>query len=199
VVVTGAAWPKQWGASTRVVDFYDVKADVEALLGLGAREVRFTEGRHSALHPGQTAAIHCGGEPVGFLGLAHPSLVASLGMTQPVVLFELRLAPLTARILPRFAEISRFPAIRRDLAVVVDDGIDAQSVVDRVRAAAGKLLAKLDLFDEYHGEGIDSGRKSLAIGLTLQDSSRTLKEAEVDEIIGRILAALKETLGAQLR
>jgi len=198
-VVTGAAWPKQWGASTRVVDFYDVKADVEALLGLGAREVRFTEGRHSALHPGQTAAIHCGGEPVGFLGLAHPSLVASLGMTQPVVLFELRLAPLTARILPRFAEISRFPAIRRDLAVVVDDGIDAQSVVDRVRAAAGKLLAKLDLFDEYHGEGIDSGRKSLAIGLTLQDSSRTLKEAEVDEIIGRILAALKETLGAQLR
>ena len=196
---TGPIWPKQWGTSGRAIDFYDVKGDVEALLGLGTRQMRFTQGRHSALHPGQTAAIHCGEELVGHLGVAHPSLVASIGMTHPVVLFELRLAALTARILPRFAEISRFPAIRRDLAIVVGEDVDAQSVLDRVRVSAGSLLAKLELFDEYRGEGIDLGRKSLAMGLTLQDSSRTLKETEVDEIIGRILAALKENLGAQLR
>lgn len=198
-VVTGAVWPEQWGAATRAADFYDVKADIEALFGLGGRGVRFARGRHAALHPGQTAAIHCGEECVGYLGTAHPLLAASQGLTAPVVLFELRLAALTIRVMPRFREISRFPAIRRDLAVVVGADIEAQAVLDRAAAAAGELLTKLELFDEYRGEGIDSGRKSLAMGLTLQDSSRTLNEAEVDEIIGRIIAVLQRDLGAQLR
>jgi len=197
--VTGAVWPEQWGAATRAADFYDVKADIEALFGLGGRGVRFARGRHAALHPGQSAAIHCGEECVGYVGTAHPALVASQGLTQPIVLFELRLAALTTRVLPRFREISRFPAIQRDLAVVVDADVEAQVVLERTAAVAGELLTKLELFDEYRGEGIDSGRKSLAMGLTLQDSSRTLKEAEVDEIVGRIIAALRDDLGAQLR
>ena len=197
--VTGAAWPEQWGASPRAADFYDIKGDLEALFGLSRQDACFTGARHSALHPGQSAAIHCGEEFVGYVGTAHPGLVASLGLAQPVVLFELRLAPLSTRTLPRFMEISRFPGIRRDVAVVVDETVTAQSVVDRVAKVAGKLLVKLELFDEYRGEGIDSGRKSLAMGLTLQDSSRTLKEAEVDEVIGRIITVLQDDLGAQRR
>lgn len=197
--VTGAASPEQWGVATRGADFYDAKADIEALFSLGGRDARFVKGRHAALHPGQTAAIHCGEECVGYLGTAHPSLAAALGLTQPVVLFELRLTALTARALPRFRGISRFPAIRRDIAVVLNADVEAQTVLDRISAAAGELLAKLELFDEYRGEGIDSGRKSLAMGLTLQDSSRTLKEAEVDEVVGRIIAALRDDLGAHLR
>lgn len=197
--VTGAVWPEQWGVSPRAADFYDVKADLESVFSLSGQPMRFSRGRHSALHPGQTAAIHCGEEFVGYVGTAHPSVVAVMGLAQAVVMFEIRLAALTTRLIPRFSEISRFPAIRRDLALVVADGVEAQAVLDRVSEAAGKLLTKLELFDEYRGEGIDSGRKSLAMGLTLQDSSRTLKEAEVDEIIGRIIAALQTELGAQLR
>ena len=198
-VVTGAVWPEQWGAKARTADLFDVKADIEAGLSLSRGDIRFRRGRHSALHPGQTAAIHCGEELVGYVGTAHPSVVATVGVVHPIVLFELRLAAIVARAVPQFREISRFPAIRRDLAVVVPDAVEAQEVLDRVAAATGELLTKLELFDEYRGEGIDSGRKSLAMGLTLQDSSRTLKEAEVDEIIGRIIAALRDDLGAQLR
>ena len=197
--VTGAVWPEQWGAATRDADFYDVKADIEALFSIGSRDVRFVQGRHAALHPGQTAAIHCGEECVGYVGMLHPTVASALGLNPPVALFELRLAALTKRLLPRYREISRFPAIRRDIAVVVDVDVEAQKVLDRVSAIAGGLLAKLELFDDYRGEGIDSGRKSLAMGLTLQDSSRTLKEAEVDEVVGRIIAALRDDLGAQLR
>jgi phenylalanyl-tRNA synthetase beta chain len=199
--VTGSALPEQWGAPTRAVDFYDVKADIEALLQLGGNmtEFRHEAASHPALHPGQTARILCGGEPVGWVGALHPKIQTKLGLEQAVILFELRLSPLEQAKLPFFHEISRYPAIRRDIAVVVQENLPGRVVLDSVAKVAGKLLVNLELFDEYRGKGIDSGRKSLALGLTLQDSSRTLKEDEVDALIARVVAVLESELGARLR
>lgn len=199
--VTGSVAAEQWGMPGRGVDFYDVKGDIEALAalrGLGAT-CRFSATRHPALHPGQTAAIHFGEDFVGWVGTLHPGIQAQLGLDQQVLLFELRLPALTAAQVPQFQEISRFPAIRRDIAVVVPEETPAQNVLACIKKVAGKLLVNLELFDEYRGERIDSGRKSLAMGLTLQDSSRTLKEAEIDDLMGRLIATLRADLGAQLR
>ena len=198
--VAGASMPEQWGLMRREVDFYDAKSDVEAVLALTGRsgDVRFVPAAHPALHPGQSAAIHLGGEGVGWIGTLHPALQARLE-TGKVVLFELRLGALLERRVPAFVEISRYPAVRRDLAVVVPEATEAQAVLDAVREAAGPLLTNLQLFDVYRGEGIDSGRKSLALGLTFQDSSRTLREAEVDTLEAQVIEALQTRLGAQLR
>jgi phenylalanyl-tRNA synthetase beta chain len=133
------------------------------------------------------------------LGRLHPGIAAKLAIDRPVFLFELDLDTLTRATVPCFREISRFPAIRRDLALVVDIGIPAARVLDGIRQTAGELLTNLQLFDEYHGEGIDSGRKSLALGLTFQDSSRTLREAEVEALMTQLIQALGSTMGATLR
>jgi phenylalanyl-tRNA synthetase beta chain len=200
---SGEALAEQWGLSRRPVDFYDVKGDIEALLGLNSVEYAFQPATHPALHPGQTAEIvsksAAPAGKVGYLGLLHPRIQAEIGLEGPVVLFELALAPLLAGRIPAYREISKFPAIRRDLAVVVDESTPAASVLERVRAEAGGLLANLELFDVYRGEGIDSGRKSLALGLTLQDSSRTLNEETVEAVLRRVIQALQQELGAQLR
>jgi len=136
---------------------------------------------------------------IGVLGALHPTIQAQLGLAQPVFLFELGFLGLANRELPRFREVSKYPSIRRDLAVVVPLPTPAQAVRDCVARAAGKLLANLELFDEYHGEGIDFGRKSLALALTLGDSSRTLNEAAAEAVVERVVAALESELGAQLR
>jgi phenylalanyl-tRNA synthetase beta chain len=185
----------------RAVDFHDLKADVEALLvlsGIG-QDLRFESGRHPALHPGQTAEIRLGGKPIGRLGMLHPAAQARLGLDRPVVLFELMLAALRNGKIPNFREFSRFPSIRRDLAILVDESTSAQTVLDCARKAAGSLLVNLELFDEYRGKGIDSGRKSLALGLTLQDSSRTLNEDDAERVKTQVMSALRAELGAQPR
>jgi phenylalanyl-tRNA synthetase beta chain len=199
--VTGSAWPKQWGLSQRAADFFDAKGDIEALLALtGCQEdFHFEPAQHPALHPGQTAKVTRAGNPVGWIGCLHPVLQSKLDLNQPVVLIELDLAALTSARTPEFREISKFPSIRRDLAVIVDERVPAQILLDTVTKTAGNLLVNLELFDEYRGEGIDSGRKSLALGLTFQNSSRTLKENEIEALLERVLTTLEQALGAQLR
>lgn len=198
--LTGSALAEQWGVSTQPVDFHDAKADVEALLMLcGRRDAVFRAANHPALHPGRSAELTLDGEVVGIVGALHPEIQTKLGLDRELVLFELALKALTSARVPVFAEVSRFPALRRDLAVVVADDLPAGSVLNCITKAAGETLVDLQLFDEYRGKGIDSGRKSLALGLTLQDSSRTLKEAEVDAVIARVIEALQTDLGAQLR
>jgi phenylalanyl-tRNA synthetase beta chain len=202
-IASGPAFPEQWGIKARPVDFFDVKGDIEALLALGGqRRFIFRPARHPALHPGQAAEIVYSGNtehPIGLLGVLHPQLQAKFGLEKSVILFELHLSALQAAISPKFQEISRYPAIRRDLALVLDEAIPARNVLDNVRKTAGRLLVNLELFDEYRGEGIDSGRKSLALGLTLQDTSRTLNEEDVEAVIGRVVAGLKADFDAQLR
>jgi len=214
-VVTGNALPAQWGQPNRSIDFFDLKSDVEAIVSLTGRADTFIfdADKHPALHPGQTAKIvrHTQlnqkdadnkseeNEEIGWLGALHPAIAKKLSIDQPIYLFELKLAAVTQREIPHFEEIPKFPSIKRDLAVVVDEGINAEAVSDCIRRVSTAMLTNLKLFDVYQGKGIDSGRKSLAFSLTLQDRDRTLTDQDVDIVIDEILSTLNRELGATLR
>jgi phenylalanyl-tRNA synthetase beta chain len=200
-VVAGAALPEQWGVPARPADFFDLKADVEALLVLtGEPEAfAFVAAAHPALHPGQSARIDRAGEPVGWLGTLHPRVARELDVEGDAFVFELRLAGVQAARLPAFRELSRFPASRRDLAVVVDESVTAQAVQTVIRQRGGDLLREVWLFDVYRGKGMAEGKKSLAFGLNLQDFSRNLTDHVVEEAVSGIIAGLAEQFGATLR
>lgn len=200
-VATGSRLPEGWANGREAVDFYDVKADVEALLAQAgdASSFSFAPGTHPALHPGQTARIERGGRLVGFLGTLHPELARTLGIEQPVYLFEVLLSEIVEGQLPRFAELSRFPEVRRDLAVVVAREVPAEDVLRCIRDAAGENLTDLKLFDVYQGKGVDPLGKSVAVGLTWQHPSRTLNDDEVSSAMQKILSSLEERFNATLR
>jgi phenylalanyl-tRNA synthetase beta chain len=187
--------------TARSVDFFDVKHDVEALLALGGglSDYAFVAAAHPALHPGQSAQIVHHGETIGWLGALHPSVLRALDLDGPVYVFELERSVFDARPLPAFAGLSRFPSIRRDLAVVVDEAVSAESIQDCIKRSAGEHLDSVVLFDVYRGQGVSDGFKSLAIGLILQDNNRTLTDEEVDAVQQRVVATLREALGAELR
>lgn len=200
-VVCGSRLPEGWAQGRETVDFFDVKADVEAVLGFaGALDAfTFVPGQHPALHPGQTARIERNGQEVGYLGALHPELVKSLGLDRAVFVFELVLAGVSEGRLPKFQELSRFPEVRRDLALLADRDVAASSVLAVIRENAGEWLTDLRLFDVYQGKGIDPHRKSLAVGLTWQHPSRTLNDDEVNATTQTILTSLEQRLNATLR
>ncbi|UJJ31864.1 phenylalanine--tRNA ligase subunit beta [Halopseudomonas maritima] len=200
-IVTGSRQPEGWANGAEKIDFFDVKADVEAVLAQSAAGVtfRFEPVEHPALHPGQSARILNGGEQVGLMGALHPQLVADLDLNGPVFVFELALAKICQGQLPRFEELSRYPEVRRDIALVVDRTVLAEDLLSCIRAEAGAHLKNLRLFDVYEGKGIDPHRKSMAIGLTLQDSSRTLTDDEVNAVMDRVLQSLEQGFNATLR
>jgi len=183
------------------VDFFDVKADVEAVLGFAGalNDFSFVPGSHPALHPGQTARIEREGRLVGFAGALHPELSKTLGLDRPVFVFELVLAEVALGKMPKFSELSRFPEVRRDLALIADREVSATAVLDVIRENAGEWLTDLRLFDVYQGKGIDPHRKSLAVGLTWQHPSRTLNDDEVNTTTQNILTSLEQRLNATLR
>jgi phenylalanyl-tRNA synthetase beta chain len=201
-LVTGNVLPEQWGEKGRSADFFDVKGDVEALLTtISAQSVfTFQAEEHPALHPGQSAAIYApDGQKMGLLGALHPAIEASLGINQRVFLFEIALNCFENARIPQFEALSRYPEIRRDIALVMDEKITVQQLENVVWDAASELLTNFQLFDLYQGKGIDSGRKSVAFGLTFQDLSRTLEEADVEGALAPILSAVEKQLGATLR
>ncbi len=200
-IVSGPRLREQWGAPPQEVDFYDLKGDVEALLELtgGTETLRFTPARHPGLHPGQQARVRLNGQDQGWLGALHPEVAAKLELVGPVLLFELQVSAVQQGRLPAYREVSRFPSVRRDLALIVDETVSAREVMECIAGAAGELLIDLQLFDQYRGKGIDSGRKSLALALTLQDYSRTLTEEAVETVVGRVIETLQSRLGAELR
>ena len=200
-LVYGAVAPEQWGEALRKADFFDAKGDVEELLALAgaADNTRIVAAGHPALHPGQSARVEQGGEIVGWLGALHPSVAEKLGLPTGVYLFELSLSVLEQGCIPRFRELSKFPVIRRDIAVVVDQSLPVERIMEIARGAAPEELRELKLFDLYMGKGIDSGRKSVALGLTLQANSRTLTDHEVDAAMAKIVAVLGDEFGATLR
>jgi phenylalanyl-tRNA synthetase beta chain len=200
-IVTGSRQPEGWANGAEKIDFFDVKADVEAILAQSAAGVtfRFEPVEHPALHPGQSARILNGDEQVGLMGALHPQLVADLDLNGPVFVFELALAKICQGQLPRFEELSRYPEVRRDIALVVDRTVLAEDLLSCIRAEAGAHLKNLRLFDVYEGKGIDPHRKSMAIGLTLQDSSRTLTDDEVNAVMDRVLQSLEQGFNATLR
>ena len=200
-VITGTALPEQWGLAARPLDFFDLKNEVEALLALTGEPEAFTfvAAVHPALHPGQTARLDRNGVTVGWLGALHPRAARQLDVEGDVFGFELRLTTLQPARTPAFHELSRFPASRRDLAIVVDESVSAQAIQDSIRQHGGDLLRKVRLFDVYRGKGIGEGRKSLALGLILQDLSRNLTDHVVEETVSRIIAELTQQFGATLR
>ena len=200
-VITGNRLPESWSHGRESVDFYDLKGDVEALLAAAgdAGAFRFVAGEHPALHPGQCARIEREGRTVGHMGAIHPQLATELGVEQPLFLFELQLAGLAEGKLPVFSELSRFPEVRRDLALLVDRDTPAEELLSCIRESAGDYLTDLKLFDVYQGKGIDPLRKSLAVGLTWQHPSRTLNDDEVSAATQTILTSLGERFNATLR
>ena len=200
-LATGPVYPEQWGEATRDCDFFDVKGDVEALLERGRVSGRVTFERASlpALHPGRAARALCDGTPIGSLGEVHPELAREWKHAAPVYLFELSLAALSRGRRLRFEPLSRHNAVRRDLAIVVDESVSAEALRDCVGHAGVDVLENLELFDVYRGEGIDSGKKSLAIGLSFRHGSRSLVDQEVEEGFRTIANALATHLGAVVR
>jgi phenylalanyl-tRNA synthetase beta chain len=192
---------ENWVNKPGKVDFYDIKGDVEALLShtCEAHAFSFEARQHSALHPGQSAAIVKEGEVVGWVGAMHPQLQQQLGLTEPVFLFEIELASIQTAKLPEFSELSKFPEVRRDIAVIVDEAVTSNQVMNVIRKEAGEKLTDLTLFDIYRGKGIEIQRKSLAMGLTFRDSSRTLKDEEINKIIDQVIESLHASCGATLR
>ena len=198
-VVVGDLYPEQWALENRATDFYDVKSDIETLLDTGSSAAEFQAGRHPALHPGQTAAILVDGDQIGWMGSIHPGLAQKHGIPSKPCLFELDMDAMLKGRVPSFEKLSRFPTIRRDLAIVVDVEIPASALCDMIRQQAGPMLKDVLVFDVYQGKGIESGRKSIALGLILQDSSRTLTDDEVDSVKAGIIGQLEKQFAATLR
>jgi phenylalanyl-tRNA synthetase beta chain len=200
-LATGSRLPEQWGDKAQGVDFFDIKADVEAVLALTGNEVaaRFEATEHPALQPGQAAEILRGDEVVGVVGKLHPRLAKQFDLKKAVYLFELDAEKTLASAAPSATVISRFPAIRRDIAVVVDDHVSAAALVDAVAMAAPELIQDVRIFDIYKGERIEAGRKSVAIGLILQETSRTLTDEDADAAMAAAIAKLEDKFAAELR
>ncbi len=195
LLAAGTALAEQWGQPARAVDFFDLKADLEAL-GPGLSCER---GEHPALHPGQTARVLVAGKPAGWLGVMHPRLVAELDLPEAPVLLELDTAALAEHHLPRVAAPSVFPASRRDLALVLREEVAAAALVAQAREAGGAHLREAGVFDVYRGAGLPNGFKSVALSLIFQDNSRTLTDEEVEAAVQAVTQRLQERFGATIR
>ncbi len=174
----GTALPEQWGSSARNVDFYDLKADVEALFAPAT--LRFVAAAHPASHPGRSAQIYLGEKNIGWIGELHPQWQQQNDLPQPVIWFEVDQAALIHSSVPNVTEISKFPPVRRDLAVVVDESVAVQSLLDAMQSENAPNVVELALFDLYRGKGVEDGKKSLAFRVLLQDTQKTLTDAEID-------------------
>ena len=203
--IAGIAWgdaaPEQWGSPARAGDFYDAKSDVEALLsasGAGAG-FRFVAETLPCLHPGRSAGVFRGETHCGWIGELHPELARALDLAPAPIVFELELGVLGGAALPAARELARFPMVRRDIAVVVDERITFNQLRGSVTVAAASLLREVTVFDVYRGKGIETGRKSVALGLILQDKSKTLTDTDVETVMTAIRTQLQHDLGAAFR
>jgi phenylalanyl-tRNA synthetase beta chain len=200
-VATGDALPEQWGEPARALDFFDVKGDLERLLALrgdGSPAV-FEPADFSWLHPGAAALVKVDGEAAGWCGAVHPSVLGALDLKKSVYAFEMDLEKVLIRDIPFAKEISHYPSVRRDLALLLPDQVSYAQVRDVCAGAAGPLLEKMVVFDEYQGGNLKEGYKSLAIGLIFNDVSRTLRDEDVDTLIETVVSELSRRLSAQLR
>jgi phenylalanyl-tRNA synthetase beta chain len=198
-VVFGSQHPEQWAEKQRAVDFYDVKADVEALLSLSGGQVHFETAQHEALHPGQSAQIFKEGVAIGWIGALHPKLRDELDISGAVYLYELSLDELLKSTIPSFSALSKFPTIRRDLALVVDDSVSSGKIHHCLRGIDSDILKSIQLFDVYSGDGVELGKKSLAIAFHLQHNERTLTDEEVDAVMETVTDTLVSSVGATVR
>ena len=200
-IATGEIEPEQWDTKQSSCDYYDIKGDVEALLRLqsSSKAVKFMASEHEFLHPGQSSDIYIENQYVGFVGVLHPSLLKQYGLETAPVFFELDIEHIFDENVVKFSEISKFPSIRRDISILVDENISYEKIHACIKKSAPDLLTNLELFDLYQGEHIDIGKKSLTFGLTFQGSSSTLTDTEVESLKDNVLNSLRNELGATLR
>lgn len=198
----GSRLPEQWAAAETPVDFFDVKADVEALFApsLSATDrLQWRAVQHPALHPGRAAELLLAGKVAGVVGELHPKWVQQYGLSAAPLLFELDVDALRLGRLPQAGVLSRFQSVRRDLAVVVDDGVPLAALLAALDAAKTEVVTAIELFDLYRGKGVEAGKKSLAFKVILQDTRKTLTDEEVESVVTGLLAALQNTFDAKLR
>lgn len=198
-VACGPQAAEQWAGDSREVDFFDLKAEVEALLALAGARAEFRADARPFGHPGRSASVWRDGREIGWIGHLHPGLARALDLDGEVVGFELDLEPLAERTVPRAGELSRYPSVRRDIALVVPESTPWAALETSLQTALGPLLREVRLFDRYVGPGLDEGSKSLAMGLILQDVSRTLTDRDADQAVATALEALARDCGARLR
>lgn len=198
-VVVGAQYPENWANGRRIADFFDVKGDLESLFRLLGIEIQFVGSQHPALHPGQTAELLRDGEHVGWLGTLHPQVQKNLELNGTILVFELFLDSIVTGYVPNFKEISKFPEVRRDLAMIIGSDVSFADVECVAKKHAGEQLTALRAFDVYEGESLGEGNRSLALSLFWQHPERTLNEDEVHALFTGVIEALKEELGATLR
>jgi phenylalanyl-tRNA synthetase beta chain len=200
-IATGTRWPQQWGSQSEPVDFYDVKGDVlEALTLTGdVAGVVFEPDSLSVLRPGRAARIYRDDKPIGWIGEIHPQVLKALYLPATAFLFELEMKlAFTSKVL-KLQKISKFPSVRRDLAIVVDESVPLAVLQENVTVSASGLLSELRVFDVYRGPSIETGRKSVALGLILQDSSRTLTDIDADAVVTAVATRLRDVLSATIR
>ena len=200
-VITGTAKSECWTGKAENVDFFDLKGDLESILSLTevGNRVKFVAKAHSALHPGQSASIELDGKEIGFIGTIHPLIAQKLGLNGKAVVFEILWEAIANRRVVQAKEISKFPANRRDLALVVADNVPAGDIIEACKQAGGEKLTQVNLFDVYQGIGVASGHKSLAISLTIQDNEKTLEDDEINAVISTVLNEVKQRFNAELR
>ncbi|CAI1826006.1 TPA: phenylalanine--tRNA ligase subunit beta [Serratia fonticola] len=200
-VIAGHTHDEHWDLARKPVDFYDLKGDLESVLELTGKlsEIQFKAESNPALHPGQSAAIYLHGEHVGFIGVVHPELERKLDLNGRTVVFELEWNKLASRAVPQAREVSRFPANRRDIAVVVSENVAAEDILAECKKVGANQVVGVNLFDVYRGKGVAEGYKSLAISLVLQDTARTLEEEEIAATVAKCVEALKQRFQASLR
>jgi phenylalanyl-tRNA synthetase beta chain len=196
-ICAGPAVSPQWGVSSRRVDYFDAKADVESLFA--PRTLRFEPAQHPALHPGRCAGVWCDGKPIGHLGELHPRWAQKYELGAAPVVFEIELEALAEGALPRYRAVSRVPSVVRDLALVVHRDVAAQAVLDGLRGAAPAIVREIELFDVYQGKGLDPGRKSLAFRVVMQDTEKTLEDGEVETAVRCLVEAASRDFDAGLR
>jgi phenylalanyl-tRNA synthetase beta chain len=193
----GPAAEEQWGTARREVDFFDVKGDLEALLA--PSRARFEPAAHPAMHPGRCARILLGNACVGWIGELHPRWQQKYELPGSLVVFEVDAAPLQVAALPIYGEVSKFPAVSRDIAVILPDPVPVQAVLDDLAAHKPGLVERVTLFDLYRGPAVENGKKSLAFRVLLQDTQKTLTEEEVDSAVAQLMQRLRERFGGKLR
>lgn len=201
VMATGSRDPEGWTGQSDAMDFFDLKGDLETLLADSGilEQCRFEPAEHPALHPGQTAQIIRNDNVIGYIGALHPKVQKELGLKTTVYTFELKLSELQSGVVARFESLSKYPEVRRDLAFIVDEATPVAHLMATVRANAGENLKDLSLFDVYQGKGVEEQRKSVALGLTWQDASRTLNDEEINDLVDQIVSSAQEQFGASLR
>ena len=200
-VCAGLRYPEQWSEKSVGTDFFDAKADVEAILRLTGDgvDIAFEATEHPALQPGQSATVLKNGAPVGSIGKLHPAVAKRVGLKIAAFVFELDAVKALESKAPTADVVSRYPRIRRDIAVVVDNSVRASDLVDTVMGSAPGLVKGVRIFDIYTGKGIEAGRKSVALGLILQETSRTLTDDDADSATARAVQILQEKYAAELR